>query len=679
LGGFDGMGGVLRWLRKHSNFDVCSFDVFDTLLRRRIDPPELVKRLAAEHVSVMLARSGIEVSADTVMKERSAVEESLQREAALMGKDPVCHLHDVVSGVLNRLNADSLVDGNDMVSYEMDLEKKATEPMPGVQAVLAYLRSRNIRVICVSDTYLSGNQLASLLEHHGLLQYIGNIYVSSDLGRRKSTSRLFRHVVENEGSSIVHIGDDYSLDRDLPRRLGIKTLWFHSGSEQRRKRRLRKLLSSGDKMSYVNAVVGRVDRGDNPQYCLGYDVLGPALAVFVHNVAERAKKDDVETLFFVARDGYVMKKIYGILQRGIFADGGSPEGKYLCLSRVTVRSASLNRLTLADVLEVCGYVVRFGRTDMALAGILRGYGLEPADYDGVARRHQIDIDARIDDPIHNPKLGKLLESDDFQEVFRSRGGALKTLLREYLVGIGFMGGRNVAVVDANAEGVSQSLLERAFGGEEGYPVVHGYYFNLVDLGVKKSSFSLNLAQAKGIVSDWRDNPGNEQRAYGLVGLLIELFGHPNHGVAVGYRKRDSRVVPEFRRTPQEGQYRTTSKALDGALDYARDYSTYYCLHGYDCAELLEQVKRSIRRWVAVAPRRDAEALRGLFLTGDWPYEFNFGLVGNVTVKDVLTTRGLLGKAASSAWPEGTLSLARAPCLRWLLYTAGLAARLGEVD
>lgn len=51
LFGFDSMQDVLRWIFKHKHYDVYSFDIFDTLLRRRIDPPESIKCLVSEHIS----------------------------------------------------------------------------------------------------------------------------------------------------------------------------------------------------------------------------------------------------------------------------------------------------------------------------------------------------------------------------------------------------------------------------------------------------------------------------------------------------------------------------------------------------------------------------------------------------------------------------------------------------
>ena len=665
------MEDVLRWLGRHTYYDVYSFDVFDTLLRRRIEPPELIKHRVAEHISELMAHYEIYVSPENVLAQRYKAEKALLQVALSRGEDADYCLDDVIAETLKALGADNVLDSEETVDYEIGLEKKATEPMPGARAVLTYLRSRGKRIICISDSYLSPNQMATILEHHGLLKYIDKLYVSSDVGKRKSTGKLFQHVIENEGSKMVHIGDDYISDNIIPERLDIRTLWFHSRSEQQRKSELIKLLNSENKMNYVNAVVRSADRDSNALHRIGYDVLGPALTVFVHNVAELSRKDGIEMIFFIARDGYVMKKIYEILRSAVCSDYSFPIGKYMCLGRLPVRLASVNKFTYAEVSEVYPYIQRFRGKDIDFGDILRSYGLEPSHFLGITKRYQIDIDEPIGDPDRGIKLHELLESNEFQEIIRTESDGIRRLLREYLIGIGFMGGNNVAVVDANAEGITQSLLDRAFVNDKNYPMVSRYYFNACNLNVDRTGINLDLPQVRGIVNDWRSSSENERVLFFLFGMLIEIFAHPNHGVTVGYKKVNGKIMPIFRKTPQESQYQITSQVLQGILSYAEGYSIYYDLHNYECEELLEPLKANIRQWVAFPPKRDVEALKDLFVTSDWPQESSSSLIEQTRVRDIITVRELVNKRKSSLWPQGTLTLEPVPGFNWLFRKAAI--------
>ena len=668
LSGFGSMEDILTWLERHNEYEVYSLDVFDTLLRRRIDPPELIKALAAEYLSARLVQHGMTISQVEILEQRRRCEELLLQEALSKGKDADYCLDDVMRETLKALKADSALDSSETVNYEIELEKKAAQPMPGALEVLSYVKSIGKRVICISDSYLSVSQMSSILEYHGFLQYIDKLYVSSAVGKRKSTGRLFQHVIEKEGTKIVHIGDNYSSDNLIPRKLGITALWFHSRSEQGRKNELRKLLHSKNKMNYVNAIIRSSDRHKSELQRVGYEVLGPALTVFVHNVAEQARKDKVEALFFIARDGYAMKKIYETLQRTVYGECALPPGRYLCVGRLPVRLASLHELNYAQMLDAYAYISRFRERSVSLKDILGSYGLEPDGFIDIAKQYGLDVNEPIINPAQDERLRKLLESNELKEIVRRKSAEARELLRNYLAGIGFMGKKKVAVVDANAEGLTQTILDIIFSDDKDYPEVNRYYFNLLTLNVKsRTGTNLDLSRVTGVVSDSRRDSENEQRPFRLMGMFIELFAHPNHGVTVGYRTVNGKTIPVFRKTPQESEYPLTSQGLNGILSYAHDYGVYYRLHNYRCEQLLEDMKGNIKQWVVHPPKRDAKVLKDFFLTSDWPIQSNHRLMEQIKGWDIVTIKGLRGKVMSSWWPEATLILAPTPVLSTLSY------------
>ena len=667
--GFNSMGKILAWLERHSHYDVYSFDVFDTLLRRRIDPPELIKGLAAEYLSTRLAQHEINISPVEILAQRNRCEEILLQQALSKGRDADYCLDDVMAETLKAIKAGGALDSREIVNYEIGLEKKAAQPMPGALEVLSYVKATGKRVIGVSDSYLSAEQMAAILESQGLMTYIDKLYVSCDVGRRKSTGRLFSYVLEQEGRNLVHIGDNYSSDWLIPRRLGIKALWLHSRSEQGRKNELKKLLHGKNRMNYVNGIIRNSDRHISELQRVGYEVLGPALTVFVHNVAEQARRDNVEALFFIARDGYAMKKIYEILQRTVYAESALPPGRYMCVGRLPVRLASLHELNYAQMLDAYAYISRFRERSVSLKDILGSYGLEPDGFIGIAKQYRLDLNEPIINPAQDERLHKLLGNNELKEIVTIRSAEARELLRNYLAGIGFMGEKKVAVVDANAEGLTQTILDVLFSDDTNYPAVRRYYFNLLTLNVAAEGVKPELSEALGIVTDWRSDSSNEQAPLRLFALLIELFCHPNHGVTVGYKRVGGRTVPIFRKTPQEREYPLTSQGLQGILAYARDYGAYYGLHNYPGTELVGDMKSNVGQWVLHPPKTDAEALKDLIFTSDWPIETNHRLMEQVSVWDAVTIKGIRKKVASSPWPQATLALAPASRFSTLVYRA----------
>jgi FMN phosphatase YigB (HAD superfamily) len=667
------MPSVLHWVQDNNRASVYSFDVFDTVVRRKVHPPgSIIRRLAAQHLSAICLTQGLSISSTQILRLRSEMEERLCRESISLTGDPVYTLDDTITSVVHCLGLEEQVSATDIIAYEVDLIALSTEPMPEVGYVLSDLRMLGKRLIGVSETYLSREQLGMVLGRCGVLKYLDDLYVSSDLGRSKTTGRLYEYVIQQEGTSVVHVGDDYHMDVLIPRRLGIETGWFHSTSEARRKAELAELANGPDKMQYVNAIVRRHEdrRGLNR---IGYEILGPALAAFIHYVGEQAKSAGVDAIHFVARDGYGLKKVYDTLRTSM-PDPSLPPSRYLCLSRISAKLASLQELTLDDIIAIRDNNTAHCRRMTSLADVLNSYGFTVDEFRGSLEQAGVALERPVDEGLRDSTIARLLELEGFQQMVRRHSADARSLLHAYLAQSGFIGDRTIAVVDANSEGSTQTMLRRAFGSDPDYPAMYEYYFALLRPSTAGDRKDRKLDRARGVMSDWRTAVPGEHRVFALFGLLVELFTHPNHGVTTGYRESGQRVVPMFRATPQESQYKATSGGLQGILDYAHDYAVHAKLHGYTPEELLDDARRHIWRWVVFPPRPDVECLDGLFITVDWPTQANRKLIEQIGITDILGVKRLLKKMKESPWPEATLRLAPTPGLASLFNATGRLQR-----
>ena len=92
------------WLSHLKNLDgsvkCVSFDVFDTLLRRRIAPPDQVKVPAAKMVVETLKVHGTETSLGECLEVRRTVTRRLREKAAAEGRDPECHIRSIIESWL---------------------------------------------------------------------------------------------------------------------------------------------------------------------------------------------------------------------------------------------------------------------------------------------------------------------------------------------------------------------------------------------------------------------------------------------------------------------------------------------------------------------------------------------------------------------------------------------------
>jgi len=643
----------------NDNNTIFSFDIFDTIIIRKIDPPYLIKQLSAKKTSEILKNHDINATPNDILNHRKIIEYELQSEAFKNGNDRECNLDNVIKELVNRLDSSNNINFNTIIDFEIELEKSATCVMPGILDVLRTIKRADKRIIGITETYLSKIQINTLLEYRGLKDYFDELYVSSDIGLSKNTGNLYRYVIKKESLNITHVGDNYKLDHIIPARLGIKTLWLHDKAELKRKSKLRKLVNNKNKMEYINAIVMRDNEKPDPLYKIGYHVLGPALTVFIHNIMEQSKNDNNQRMFFIARDGYILKKIYDILRHNIYKDN-LPLSRYMCMSRLSIKLASLKAFGVG---EIDAYLKRDYLNYLALRNLLNSYGLEPNEFVEIARKYGIDLDDLIYSPAQDSRLNALLDNHEFQCKIMGNSIEAKNILREYLLNIGFMGSERVAFIDAQGTGISQMLLENTFLGDNDYPFVHGYYFDLANNGS-----NIDSPQINGIIFDWRSDSKNGERLFEIFGSLIELFSHPNHGVTAGYKRRcDGKVIPIFRKTPMEDQYIIRSKIIDGAISYARDYSISFDLHNYNCNNLIEDEKQKIKQWIAFPSKKDVSALKDVVAIDDWPIEISIPLVKQLKGVDLLRPKTFAQKVITSLWPEGTLRLSTIPTLNWLFY------------
>ena len=346
---FAGLRGALE--RAAAGRRVVGFDVFDTLVRRRVEP-ETVK----DRVAVMLAeRLGRPGEWRALRARRAALERALWEERLRDGQDGESALRELVE----RWLADVAPAGPDLVSEtiaaELGLERRAQALAPGIAALLPALAAAGKRLVFVSDMYLPAADIRDLLDGLGIGPHFAAGYVSCDHGRRKTTGRLFQHLLEHEGiapEDLVFVGDNPHADVEPARSLGITVV--HVRDPKERKRRLalqvaewaagRSPLWQGE-LAYtvVETIPGRVRAGRSPHYDLGL-TLAPAFVAFMLHVIERVQADALREVYFLSREGWLLLRLYRRLTRALGLAGALPRGRYLFASRLATFLPSMARL-----------------------------------------------------------------------------------------------------------------------------------------------------------------------------------------------------------------------------------------------------------------------------------------------------------------------------------------------
>ncbi len=326
-----------------------SFDVFDTIITRKTATPRgifalMQSRIASDLVfralpaffyhSFRELRIGAERQARKFYSDQQHSEISLDQIYSVLAKD---------SG-LSEEQRDKLME------LERDIELENVLPIPSMINKLLQLKGDGHRVILISDMYLDENTIRKMLikADPGLGEI--PLYVSSSFGHNKVSEKLYELISENEKISYdewVHVGDHPIADQKIPQKLGIgvepverknllpieeKTLELYEGNAA-----IQLLVGTSVNTRFFHEELCK----ESPGYRYGTSLLLPLLYAYTSWILERSISMGIETLYFIARDGFAIKIMADKL---IACRNLSIETRYIYGSRKTWRLPAFSEI-----------------------------------------------------------------------------------------------------------------------------------------------------------------------------------------------------------------------------------------------------------------------------------------------------------------------------------------------
>lgn len=296
---------------KIARCQVISFDIFDTILMRKVLIPTDVFMLVEEKIQ----DEGIDFP---FAKERQRTERELLNE----GKYPKL---DEIYERLAQCCPLSHIYKEDWKRLELETEKKTIIQRKEMGEILDYARRGGKRVFLTSDTYFPFDQLCLLLSNLGIEIKHEECIISCECGMSKANglySILREHFPDQR---ILHVGDDAETDGRCAIEAGIDDVFLignaydqleYSSAEDILKFsgiwKDRKLLGEfavkqfGDPFCFGrNEGKVRIDT----EYELGYYFLAPLLGAYIQWMLGKVKEYSLTRLLLTSRDGYVIKKL----------------------------------------------------------------------------------------------------------------------------------------------------------------------------------------------------------------------------------------------------------------------------------------------------------------------------------------------------------------------------------
>lgn len=319
-----------------SEHDAVSVDFFDTLVTRQTLFPSDVFELA----DLRLRRQGICI--EDFSTKRLEGEKELCRQT-------VPTLSEIYAYVKKRYGIEG-ISAEKLAELEWCVDRDLLVPREETCSLLQDVYQQGKPVYIVTDTFYTKEQIARFLEHCGLACYT-EILTSCDYRTSKS-QRLFQRLREKiPDKRCIHIGDSEDADVNAARANGLAGFRIYSGLD---------LFEQAGYLGMWDAIGGlssRVQAGllvsrlfNSPIQFeedaritvrhaadIGFLFFAPIITSFVFWFHQQVEENGLKNVWFCARDGYLIKKLYDLLD-------GSHSSVYFLTSRTAATRAGTENL-----------------------------------------------------------------------------------------------------------------------------------------------------------------------------------------------------------------------------------------------------------------------------------------------------------------------------------------------
>lgn len=539
-------------------YDVISFDLFDTLIERPYDHPHVLFNYMTEAVQEITGDEELDFKNErervrelTCPKEGTEEIPLLQRYEALgkkLGWPPEM--------------------AKKLSELEEEKELEFCKPTLLGKRLFNVARAMGKKVVVTTDTYFTHALIENLLKKAGYEAY-DDLFVSVTEGKMKWSGQLYPVLVERLGVSsdrICHVGDHTISDVDRAHEAGCGAVHYKATNHLFYKpSRFASFYQKGDTL--LSSVIRRqvAIKWQPASYTLSsksitngsldflaYGVLAPFFFGFAKWLLESAIRDNVDVLYFLSRDGRIVKKCYDVLAAYY---PKAPKSKYVYASR---RALSVSSIQNIDDIKR-NLKVAFHSTQL---GVVLSHRLGVEDVSiKLLNKHGF---SGLDDVVsHNRFLNSITDlALDLAPDIIAQAAKERDSLLSYYKEQGLMEAGKKAIVDIGHKGSLQAAISQLTDNRE----LGGYYF------ATHYDFDKSLSHAAYVYSDLeKETKGHEPHPYQKHLLMFELLFLNNHG---SFKNIDDKNPCFFPSSQTDEQRAFVQVVHEQAVQFSKDISSF---------------------------------------------------------------------------------------------------------
>lgn len=301
------------------DYDIVSFDIFDTAVFRKVEKPRDVFAIMA-----------LEMQHEDFVSIRKQGENKARQE-----KEHHYFTREVtLEEIYNVLERDFGIDKRWM-QREIELELNLSEANPFIYQAYKSALSLGKTVFFISDMYLDQVVLEKILNKNGYNEF-ERIFVSNANGKCKGDGTLQEIVLDsNPGKRIIHIGDNMIADVIHSRKACMDALYNPSQIPLYRESGMDNLQGSFYR-ALINNTMNNGLWEHSLYYSHGFRTGGILTTLFCQWLNAKVHRDRIDKILFCARDCDIIYKAYNKYFRECDND-------YIQISRFAIMSVTSER------------------------------------------------------------------------------------------------------------------------------------------------------------------------------------------------------------------------------------------------------------------------------------------------------------------------------------------------
>lgn len=527
------------------NYDNISFDIFDTLISRKVSPSNVLRLVEMKLNKKYDIQSGFYQFRKTA-----------ENQWRLLRSDKDCDIKDIYDELkkITKWDDKFLKEAYDLeISEELRLSIPKTEIIKNFNSVKT---SKSIKLI--SDMYLTSDVIELLLKKNGISEY-GELLVSCETNMRKDNGTMWNNISEKfDTYKFIHVGDNEVSDAQVPGDQKINVYHILSSKALFQLSNLGKAIGEIDESNPATSaqfslILNRLfndpfaynESGFNvtvDSYMeFGYCFIGPIVTGYILWLLKEAVQLGSKKILFFAREGYVFKQVFENIKEYL---PNEFTAEYLYVSRRALSFASIQ--TEKDI-EIPLEIFYEGKIKNLIA---TRYGIEDDRIE--------ECDIRL--PDNKSKVLRVLEPYK-GEILNQAKKDRENYLKYFQTVAGGIIDEKMLVSDIGYSGTIQEYLSRLTG-----KVFDGRYIATDD---KKKPLSINGNTIKGYYIDGDESQELSESNIHRYYLILESVLIAPDGQLL---KINDSGEPVFSEEQNELYCDKIAEIHKGIVAFAKDYA-----------------------------------------------------------------------------------------------------------